>query len=124
MANKINKIKAAKECGWTDSRYMSFIRSALRKAWMKYPLKFKTLSANRRVYNGEDKRTKWEYQCRSCSGWFRGKDVIVDHIYPAGKLKEFSDLPQFTSTLFCSCDNLQVLCKECHRIKTKEERQK
>jgi len=119
-----NKIKAAEECGWTDSRYFGFIRSALRKASVKYPLKFKTLQACRRPYSGEDKRTKWEYQCNSCKGWFKTKEVNVDHIKPAGTLRTFDDLPEFVSTLFCSSDNLQVLCTQCHDIKSKEERKK
>lgn len=119
-----NTIRAAADCNWTDSRYFSFIRSALRRASVKYPVKFQVLKAAQRPYEGTDRRTKWEYQCNSCKGWFKTKEVSVDHIIPAGSLKSYDDLPQFVSTLFCTADNLQVLCKQCHDKKSKEERKR
>lgn len=124
MTKKINEIKAAEDCGWTDSRYWSFIRSALRRAWVKYPINHKVREDARRPYKGPDKRTKWEFQCNHCNEWFKSKEIQVDHIKPAGSLKRYEDLPAFVSTLFCSKDNLQVLCKECHNIKTQEERKR
>lgn len=78
----------------------------------------------RREYRGADKRTKWEYKCSECKKWFKTKDVQVDHIKPAGSLKDYSDLPQFVENLFCEKDNLQVMCKPCHAVKTLEERKK
>jgi 5-methylcytosine-specific restriction endonuclease McrA len=39
-------------------------------------------------------------------------------------LKCYDDLPSFVSNLFCEADNLQVLCKSCHKTKTAEERKK
>ena len=103
---------------WTESRYFSFIRSNLRRAWMKYPVKWQLLQDNRRVYTGEDKRTKWEYRCEMCESWFKTKDIEVDHINSAGSLKCFDDLPGFCERLFCEIDNLQVLCKTCHKEKS------
>lgn len=123
MAKKENNNKAAKDCGWTDSRYFSFIRSNLRRAWSKYPVKFQVLKENRRPFQGDDKRTKWEYNCAICSKWFKTKDVEVDHIEPAGSLKEYSDLPAFVERLFCTKDNLRVLCKPCHKECTRLERE-
>lgn len=106
-------------CGetWTESRYWSFIRSALRRAWTRYPVRYQVLQDARRPYSGSDKRTKWEYQCNICKKWFKTKDVEVDHIEPAGTLLKYSDLGGFCKRLFCEQDNLQVLCKPCHRSK-------
>ena len=42
---------------------------------------------------------------------------------PAGTLRTFDDLPAFCAKLFCSEDELQVLCKACHDEKTKQERE-
>lgn len=120
---KENKNKAAKDCGWTDSRYFSFIRSNLRRAWSKYPCKFEVLKDARRPFTGDDKRTKWEYNCSMCDGWFKTKDVEVDHIKPAGSLKDYSDLPAFVERLFCEKSNLRVLCKPCHKQVTQAERE-
>lgn len=107
---------------WTKSRYFSFIRSALRRAWMKYPVKFKVLQKASRPYVGTDKRRKKEHQCAICEEWYPPKEVEVDHITPCGSLKDYDDLPRFVETLFCEEDNLQVLCKSCHHTVTQESK--
>ena len=108
---------------WTHSRFWSFIRSTLRRAWSKYPVKFKVLNAARRAKPPSKKgRHKWEYQCASCSKWVQAKECSVDHKVPAGSLKDYDDLPEFVRKLFVGEDDLQVLCDHCHKIKTKEER--
>jgi hypothetical protein len=48
--------------------------------------------------------------------------VEVDHIAQAGKLTSYEDLPGFVERLFCSFDNFQCLCSECHSIKTLADR--
>ena len=121
-AKKVNTIKAAEDCGWTDSRYMSFIRSTLRRSFTKFPTKHKVKNEASRPYKGSVKRRKKEYQCAVCSGWFADKEVAVDHIVPCGSLKSYDDLPRFVSTLYCEANNLQVICNTCHQIKTNEER--
>lgn len=109
---------------WTESRYFAFIRSNLRRAWSKYPVKFKVLNDAKRPYEGDDKRTKWEYQCSVCEGWFKSKEIEVDHINPAGSLKTYEDLAGFCERLFCEEDNLRVVCKGCHAKITAEERER
>lgn len=105
---------------WTESRYFQFIRSALRKAFSRYPVKFDVLNKGRKAVTG--KRHRWEYQCASCKKWFKSTEVQVDHKEPAGSLKSYEDLPGFVRRLFCEEDGLQILCKPCHKIKTAEER--
>lgn len=112
---------------WTTSRYWTFIRSALRKAWSKYPAKFDVLKNRRRNKpKGVVGKHKFEYQCVDCKGWFMQKQIAVDHIIPAGSLKKFDDLPQFCENLFTSVDGLQILCdngsESCHKRKTRQER--
>lgn len=107
---------------WTRSRYFSFIRSALRQSWSRYPVKHQFLKSKQLPYTGSDKRTKFEYECEACHSIFKGKDVQVDHIEPAGSLLKYEDLPAFVERLLCEADNLQLLCKECHKKKTAEER--
>ena len=109
---------------WTTARYFGFIRSALRRAWTKYPVRYQVMDSARQPYTGKDKRTKWVYKCAECKKLYKSTEVQVDHIKPAGTLRCYDDLPAFVSTLFCEKDNLQVLCKECHAEKTKEERKK
>jgi 5-methylcytosine-specific restriction endonuclease McrA len=120
MGSKAERTRAG--ATWTEAKYFQFIRSGLRMLWQKWPVKWQVLEEARRPSTIGDKRTKWEYQCKSCKQWFLGKDVQVDHIVPAGTLKTFEDLPLFVSKLLVEKDGLQVLCSACHNIKTKEER--
>lgn len=107
---------------WTTSRFYGFLRSALRSAYNKYPVKWAVLKEAQRPYQGPDKRAKWEYQCAECGAWKKAKEVSVDHVIPAGSLNSFEDLPGFAERLFCGPEGLQCLCTECHKIKTQQER--
>ena len=106
----------------TESQFWSFIRSALRQKsrWWKPITECKMKS--RRAYKGPNKRQRFEYQCNECKEWFPEKNINVDHIVPAGSLNCAADLPGFVERLFCEIDNLQVLCSECHNVKTKNEK--
>jgi len=109
---------------WSEARYFSFIRSALRKASMSWPVKSDVLAASRRdrtEASGEGKH-RYEYECAGCRRHYQGKDVAVDHLVPAGTLKKFEDLAGFVSRLYCEADGLQVLCTDCHQTKTNHER--
>lgn len=106
---------------WTTARFWSFIRSALRQASSRWPPKYETAQKARRAFEGPG-RQRWEYQCAKCKEWFPQKQISVDHIKPVGTLKDFDDLPAFVSNLFCSVDNLQILCDQCHGIKSNEEK--
>jgi len=105
---------------WTEARYWQFIRSALRQAYSRYPVKFQVKKAAERTVEGC--RHKYEYQCAECSDWFMGKETQVDHIVPAGKLSSYRDIAGFCKRLFCEADGMQVLCTECHQKKTNAER--
>lgn len=119
MGNRVERPRAG--ATWTEARFWQFIRSGLRMLWQKWPVKWQVLEEARRPSTLGDKRVKWEYQCKSCKGWFLGKDVQVDHIVPAGSLKRLEDLAPFVSKLLVEKDGLQVLCSTCHDKKTREE---
>jgi 5-methylcytosine-specific restriction endonuclease McrA len=106
----------------TESAFWSFIRSALRqKSRFWKPITQCKMKA-RRAYKGPLKRQKFEYQCAECLSWFPDKKINVDHISPAGSLRSGADLEGFIERLFCEVDNLQVLCTECHNVKTQNEK--
>jgi hypothetical protein len=106
---------------WSNSQFWSFIRSGLRAKWSRYPVKFQVLNAAKRkaLLNP---RAKWEYQCDVCKTWVLQKDIEVDHIIPCGALRSYEDLPQFVERLFCGAEHLRTVCKQCHKIITKEEK--
>lgn len=68
------------------------------------------------------KRHKYEYKCSACGNYFKQTDVQVDHTIPAGTLKDYNDLPKFVERLFVAKDELSVMCKPCHTIKSNKEK--
>lgn len=104
---------------WTEARFNQFIRSAIRAAWNKWPPKWNVLNKAKRIVTGQ--RHKYEYQCNSCNQWFKQKEVEIDHINSAGSSYDWN---VFIRNLFVGENELQVLCKGCHKEKTKRERNK
>lgn len=114
---------------WTKARFDAFIRSALRKASMKWPPKYEVRKAAR-VERGKYlcvgfKRKEHVVGASYKKGKRRLNNIAVDHISPisssirAGGIIDWS---AFIERLFCEKENLQVLCAECHSKKTEEER--
>jgi 5-methylcytosine-specific restriction endonuclease McrA len=63
------------------------------------------------------------YKCAKCLGAFPSKDVQVDHIEPIIDPNiGFVDWNSVIEAMFCEKDNLQCLCKPCHKIKTDAEK--
>ena len=106
----------------TESMFWSMIRSALRQSsrWWK-PIAAAKQKAKRK-YVGPNKLQKWEYNCAHCNGWFKDKEVAVDHIIEVGELRCSQDMPAFIERLFTE-DGFQVLCDKCHNKKTQDHRQ-
>ena len=107
---------------WTEARYEGFITSSLRSASRRWPPKWATL---REAFldirrNKKSKRQAKHYLCAICGEAFPSTGVQVDHIVPIGRNLSWNE---FIEALFCEKENLQVLCKPCHKIKTKEERE-
>lgn len=111
---------------WTEARFKSFIRGALRSASRRWgPINEVRKSA--RVERGK-------YKCNGCkkavpfSNKVNGKrqpNTFVDHINPVIDPKVgFTTWDDFIERLFCEAENLQLLCKTCHDKKSKEERKK
>ena len=109
---------------WTPSRIRAFITSGLRAASSKWPPKYETLreaytETKTNVLSGRQAK---HYKCKKCGGEFTGANVEVDHIIPViDPHVGFTTWDDFITRLFCPKENFQVLCKPCHKIKTKEE---
>ena len=100
----------------------TWLRSQLRRISRRWSPVYKALAAAKVKYTGDNKRKKWLYKCADCEQLFDGKDVSVDHIEPVGTLLKKSDIADFVEKLFCSVDKLQVLCSNCHDLKTHMDR--
>ena len=110
---------------WTDARFRSFVTSALRAASRRWPPKYKALK-EAFVGRKENKKTgklAMHYKCAKCKKQFVAADVQVDHIFPVVDPKTgFVSWDLFIDRIFCEIENLQVMCKPCHKVKTEEEK--
>ena len=110
---------------WTEARVKSFIISVLRGGYRRWPPKYQTLkeaSVGKKL-NKKTKRMAEHYKCAACGKEYAGKDVNVDHILPVVCPKDgFVNWDEYIRRMYCSKDNLQVLCSDCHTKKTAEER--
>ena len=110
---------------WTEARFRAFIISALRAYMKRFPPKWKALKAAMvgKKVNKRTGRLAEHYLCADCGGFFVARDVQVDHIDPVVSPEEgFQDWWTYMNRLYCEAENLQVLCKPCHKDKTNAER--
>jgi len=87
------------------------LRSAIRQVWLRSPMRYDIIKGSR-VGIGS-------YFCEACEGIFKASKIQVDHVDKVGK---FRPIDIFVNRLF---HGKQVaICRDCHKIKTKKERQK
>lgn len=111
---------------WTEARFRSFVTSALRAASRRWPPKFDVL---KKAFIGKKTNKKtgklaMHYKCAKCLGSFVAADVQVDHIHPVvDPIRGFISWDVYIDRIFCEVHGLQVLCKPCHDVKTKLEKE-
>ena len=116
-------MKPAKtRCGgqWTEAKFWGYIRSGLRRIWMRWPEQYRARENARRPYNGTNKNQKWEFQCAACDGWVMGKNTNAHHKIECGSIKRYADLGPFVERMLCPAEGIQILCKPCHKKLHKE----
>ena len=108
-----------------ESQYLTWLRGQFRKIWMDFIPKNEFLSENCRPVNDHERsmyglhpRTKKAGKCTFCSQILGKSKLQVDHITPAGSMRTYAEAPSYLLRLLCSKDNMQLICKPCHEIKT------
>lgn len=95
-------------------QFNAWIRNQLRRLFFRWWERSNAVK-NARVDRGL-------YRCAGCSQIFKGKEMHVDHIDPVvDPAQGFVDWDIYISRLFCSAENLQLLCEVCHKNKTSKE---
>lgn len=113
---------------WTEARMRSFIMSALRRA--QWPPKYAAIS-KAYVEDGANPKTGRKcklHRCEECGKLFAKGDMHADHIDPVIPLEGFDgnwflgyDWNQVVQRLYTEADKFQIICKQCHKDKSKEE---
>ena len=105
------------------AKLKNFIISQLRGSFRKYPIKYEVLreAATEKKVNPDTGRLAQHYRCNGCKKEFVQSQVQVDHVVPVVKATGFTTWDDYINSLFCSKDNLQVLCLTCHKAKSKDE---
>ena len=113
-------------CGgqWTEAKFTAFIKNNLRMASRKWA-PIQNCLKEARVRRG------W-YKCNECGeevpasrkmNGKRVKNAIVDHITPIiDPVVGFTTWDDCINRMFCEEEDLQVLCYDCHEIKTNKEK--
>ena len=106
-----------------DKALLAVLRSSVRRTWMRHPVKLLKLEQAVEVDEDPETRTVWKVKCERCCNYFNKNKVEIDHKIGEHQLKSFSDVEQFTrSILDVGLEDLSVICKPCHQIKTYAER--
>lgn len=109
----------------TKARFFTFLRGAMRRAlWEKYPVKveFKneTVTPPPEGYVG---RAKSGTTCSLSGEWYPKSKLEVDHKSGNVSLQEWEDFMPFIAHLLASKEQMQLVGKEEHKIKSYAEKQ-
>lgn len=95
-------------------RLEPFIKATLRRASYRWPGRTEAL--------GKARIERGLYKCAKCEGTFKKNQVSLDHIEPVVPVKEgFTNWDDYVKRMFPEASGFQVLCANCHTIKTAQE---
>lgn len=115
---------------YTEAQMRAFIIDGLREKSMRWSCKTnaKRLARDGYLVNPETGKNNLASKCASCGKRVFEKEAVVDHIEPVVPVEGFTgemflgyNWNQYLRRLFCEIDGFQVLCKPCHKIKSKKE---
>lgn len=99
---------------WTESRYNSFITSALRRASCRW--------APKNIVKKNAKTARNTYTCAICKKSVGNKSIRIDHITPVVGEDGFKDWNTFINRLFVETEGLRAICTPCHDAVTQQQK--
>lgn len=112
----------------TQSAFMSFLRSGIRKSlWNRNPIKIEFIKKFRKKITNPNPRGRvadvWGATCYLCENDFPLNLLEIDHLVGNHSLKTVDDIQGFIQNMvFVSEKDLAFACKNCHRCKSYAER--
>lgn len=115
----------------SGSAFMAYLRSALRRAWLRNPAKLEKIRQGKVKIPNPNPKSATRFpeifgaKCECCGNFYplsggkkeaKNKDfIVVDHKHPAGEFKEPKDFQKFfTGLLMVTPDDLRLLCTTCN----------
>ncbi len=116
--------KSLKKTEWNP---ITFAKSVLRRASKKTRGYNEVLAKAKYIYypvnkdGMQSKAYRTSFECAICHDMFQRNEIEVDHIVPIA----FSEsIEEWIRNLYCDAEHLQVICKVCHKKKSKLDRQR
>lgn len=126
MAGRIGGPKTRCNNQWTEAKYKSFIKGNLRSATRKWaPIQdcLREARVARGLYLCAGCKQEVPNTTKDAETGKRVKNVHVDHILPIiDPAVGWVSWDDTIERMFSERDNLQLLCHECHKKKTDEEK--
>ncbi|MNF51329.1 hypothetical protein D3C85_737390 [compost metagenome] len=115
----------------TEAKFMSWVRGGIRAGlWKKHPVKLEFLRQNTILTVNTNPRSMKRFpmvkaaRCALCRAVHSIKDIEVDHLTGNHSLRSMDDLRAFIEAMIMvTFDDLQLVCKPCHKIKSYAEKQ-
>ncbi len=117
-----------------DPKTRAHILGAIRRVWHRHPLRIGFLKSKEirrpalRADGSEGLRDAVFYQCAVCGSLCKTKEsgkykqMHVDHVDPVVPVDQtLISLDLFAERLFVDGNHLQILCTDCHKLKSKLE---
>lgn len=122
----MNKPWLVKGVPWkTQSAFESWVRGQIRRGWSRHPVKNLYIQNHRFKKDNGKGRLTWHVECEQCKQDFPQSKTQVDHLLPStvGGLKTSEDWGRLVTRMYyVTFDDIQILCKPCHDVKTYSER--
>lgn len=101
-------------------RFFNWIMKGLRRLASSFPNKAEVLKAAcvGKKRNTQTGRMAAHYICAECNDIYPKNMVQIDHIDPVVPVEGWRSWDDTVKRLFCTVDGLQVLCRNCHSIKS------
>lgn len=128
--------KPKKEKSLHEFRIMTLRRASMRWKYKYVCLNNAKVLVDEGVYKNGNPKTGVYFICAHCwekcqktnkplPYYYKRTEVQVDHIQPIVDTEEgFVGWDKYVPALLCELSNLQVLCKPCHKEKTRLENEK
>lgn len=108
-----------------DIKKRQFAVQALRRASLRWRPRneARILARTERKINDATGRLAWHSKCKTCGLEKPDGQMELDHLVPVIGKEGFTNFDNYIDRLYCEVNNFQILCTNCHDIKSLAEGQ-